>query len=294
MTMDPMTDQPAGRAVTASRPAVVVLVVGLVVLAVSAWVGVYTTWGHRLDNMLTGFLARPGEEHETWFSSLMTADLCLLALMVAGCLWSSARRKQWRLIALSGLVALGALSTTEVLKLSVFERPGWSRGLNGLNGLNGLPSGHTTTALSLVMVALLLSPDRWRRRIVVAGVAGVTVMSAVLVTARWHRSSDIIAACGVVAAWAGLAVLLDRWTTVGDHRQRQGGVGPRDETWQLMVVAGAVGVLLVLLAGARPTGGWWGLVPALFVMELVALVGGVTVSLMAWATAGPRGPSTAP
>lgn len=319
------------------------LLIGVLVLAGTARVGLHTVWGQHLDHVLTGFVAWPRPGPRQALETVMRADLGLLAAGATVCLGSAARRRQWRRVTLAPLVAAGALASTEVLKLSVFDRPDWGFGV-----VNGLPSGHLTMALCLVLVALLVGPARWRRKIVLLAVAGSSVMATGLLGARWHRPSDLVAACAVVVAWAGVAVLLQRWTAVDGLGKSDPGVQPdlakgEDVSpgaaapaaaatalppgaavqagaavppgvtgalasgaalpatatgapvpgataallpWRALVGAGALGVLVVLLAGARPAPSWWALVPALSVLELLALAAGGVVALMAWATQG--------
>lgn len=70
---------------------------------------------------------------------------------------------------------------------------------------NSLRSGHTTLAASVALAVFLVSSARMRP---IAAIGGWTFSAAVgllLLSSRWHRPSDIVAAYTVVAVWGCLA-----------------------------------------------------------------------------------------
>jgi hypothetical protein len=75
-------------------------------------------------------------------------------------------------------------------------------------GTNTLPSGHLTMIAAFVLV--LVTAGRWRRICVVLGVLVVAGSAAGTWVIGWHRPSDSLAACGVVAlCWGATRLVTD-------------------------------------------------------------------------------------
>jgi membrane-associated phospholipid phosphatase len=128
--------------------------------------------------------------------------LCLVAVGFA-----VGRRRQ----ALAGAaIVLGAGVTTQVLKhLFVHVRAqAEMRGFD-LPWPDSFPSGHTTAAASLAVLAVLAVPPRFRAVAAAVGTAFTAAMGFSVVLLHWHYPSDVVGGCLVVAAWtfAALAVL---------------------------------------------------------------------------------------
>lgn len=75
-------------------------------------------------------------------------------------------------------------------------------------GTNTLPSGHLTMIAAFVL--LLVTARRWRRVDVALGVLVVVGSAVGTWVISWHRPSDTVAACGVVAlCWGATRLVTD-------------------------------------------------------------------------------------
>lgn len=63
------------------------------------------------------------------------------------------------------------------------------------------PSGHATALMSVLLVALLLSPPSRRRVTAGVGVVIVATLGAGLLIAGWHRPSDVVAGYVLATTW---------------------------------------------------------------------------------------------
>jgi membrane-associated phospholipid phosphatase len=117
-------------------------------------------------------------------------------------------RRRWDLLVRGVVLVAGANATTQVLKHSVIERPGYA----GF-GPNALPSGHVTLVTSLVFVAFIVASAQWRPLIAVVGCGWIAAIAVATVVSGWHRPSDTVAALLVCVGWAALvsAVRFRRW-----------------------------------------------------------------------------------
>lgn len=135
------------------------------------------------------------------------------------------RRRPLLALAVATLIA-GSNLTTQLLKRVVFDRPEMSAVLpGGVNGglHNTLPSGHTTVALSVAIAVLLVVPSRMRGMFALLAVGYGALTGIGTLSARWHRPSDVVAACLVVGAWAaavGAVSLFLSNRTVNGRRSR--------------------------------------------------------------------------
>ncbi len=112
-------------------------------------------------------------------------------------------RSHWRSALAAFLIVAGSTTTTELLKRQVFHRPDLSDG-----GMNTLPSGHTAVAASVAVASVLVSPRRLRPVVALLTTAYAVATGVATVVADWHRPSDVLAAYGVVLAWAALVAAL--------------------------------------------------------------------------------------
>lgn len=165
-------------------------------------------------------------------------------------------RRRYLLATATTVLIVGAILTTEALKLYVFSRPEMARALPDLvegSADNTLPSGHTTIALSVAVAFVLVVPSAFRGLAALAGAGYAALTGVATLSAQWHRPSDVVAACLVVGAWAagvaGVSIALS------PHRH------PEPMSWRpaavllglLAVVAFAVGALaLVMTERVRP------------------------------------------
>jgi membrane-associated phospholipid phosphatase len=110
------------------------------------------------------------------------------------------------------LVLLAApLVVAQLLKLYVLERPSTGDRL-GVASHNSFPSGHVSAAMAVLVALAIVLPRRYRSTALVAGGAGVAWVSAAAVALGWHRLSDTVGGCLLVAAvtCAGAAVVSAR------------------------------------------------------------------------------------
>ncbi|MBO0827609.1 MAG: phosphatase PAP2 family protein [Streptosporangiales bacterium] len=198
----------------------------LLVLAVAQLAGVValhrafvrTVAGRYVDAVsLTG--ASIGFAHiETLVHALL--DIVSVASIVAAVVviaFLALLRRRYLLATATTVLVVGAIVTTELLKLYVFSRPAMEKALPDLvegNASNTLPSGHTTVALSVAVAFVLVVPSAFRGLAAVAGAGYAALTGVATLSAQWHRPSDVVAACLVVGAWAAgvaaVAVLLSR------------------------------------------------------------------------------------
>lgn len=129
--------------------------------------------------------------------SVTSLGLATIALGVVAFL---RRRPVLALLAMT-LVA-GSNITTEVLKHVIFTRPS----LDPSDPLPYItfPSGHTTVALSVGVALALVSPPASRGVVAVIGAVYGAATGVATMTAGWHRPSDAVAGCLVVATWTAL------------------------------------------------------------------------------------------
>lgn len=186
-------------------------------------------------------------------------DIVSVASVVAAVLviaFVALLRRRYLLATAATVLVVGAIVTTEVLKLYVFSRPPMQRALPNLvegSTENTLPSGHTTIALSVAVAFVLVVPGAFRGLAALAGAGYAAITGVATLSAQWHRPSDVVAACLVVGAWgagvAGVSIILS------PHREPEPMTGrPTAALLGLVtIVMLAVGVLgLVMTERVRP------------------------------------------
>lgn len=228
------------------RDALAFAVAGLVVLALTAWVALYTARGQALDEQARSAVSGPPVTIHRMVEGLNWVSVGSVGLALLACLGVALARR--RLVVALGAVVLvaGANLTTQVVKHVVLHRPDL-----GLGTSNSLPSGHTTVGLSLALAAVLVAPPAWRTLVTLLGAFTATLVGAGTVIAAWHRPSDVVAAIAVCAVWAGPTLVL-----VARGARFDPPTGPPPATTHLVALlgAGTVGAL-VLSWGVRPSGG---------------------------------------
>lgn len=291
----------------ACRLALATAGLGLATLLAVTVLVVWTKPGQRADERSRWSVAVPPDTREnilTWLSTVSAGSLLigLGAVLAVGFV----RRRRDLAMAATALV-VGANVTTQILK-DVIPRPSYGVGPMG----NSLPSGHTTAWASLALAALIVAPRSLRTPLVLIASAVATFTGAATVLERWHRPSDVIAAFGVCALWAGvlLWILLRRRRNVSSTDTRGGSIGGgalgSSLTRRLLVLLGAgllgailVGVLLIvggLAAHERPTNLIVGAVmltaTGVTGAVLAALVGTLVEELDSREAGGPRTTAT--
>ncbi len=243
-------DDPAGRARRASAGALGLIALGMCTLAAGVVLVVGTKLGQRADERSRWSVVVPDDMQQTILSWLGMVSIRSAVLALAVVVLLALLRRRIDLAVTAVALVAGANVTTQLLK-EFIPRPGYGVGPVG----NSLPSGHTTVYASLALALLIVLPRALRPVLVLAASAVATFTGAATVLERWHRPSDVIAALGVCAIWAGalLWVLLRRRARVA-HASRSspanaGGLRPR---FALHLGAGLLGAGLVgaqLIAG---------------------------------------------
>ncbi len=196
---------------------------GVAGVAASAWAGLSTWRGQMLDERARMAATLPRSMMRIVIEVLTTVSVGMIAVALLVLLITALIRGRW----LAGLVAVvlvgGANVTTQVLKYVIFQRPDL-----GLGDDNTLPSGHTTALASLALAAIIVLPRSWRTLSAFAAAAVATFVGAGTVLNGWHRPSDVVAAFGVCAAWAGLALVV----AAGWLRLRPAEAGELDRSYR--------------------------------------------------------------
>ena len=181
-----------------------VLVFGLLYL-----LAVRTGWGQSIDNAtLAGRTARP-EVLRATDRLLNTISISALVLVGAVVVLIALVRGRPHL-ALTALVLVGGANfTTQILKHWVLPRPT----LVDPDPLGpSFPSGHSTVALSLGLAVVLVVPHRARVVAALGAFGYASLVGIGVVTAGWHRPSDVVGAYLVTTTWAALsAAFLLAW-----------------------------------------------------------------------------------
>ncbi|WP_290054238.1 phosphatase PAP2 family protein [Amycolatopsis solani] len=99
------------------------------------------------------------------------------------------------------------LVVAQLLKLYVLDRPTTGDRF-GVASHNSFPSGHASAAMAMLVALAIVLPRRFRLPTLAVGGIGVAWVSAAAVALGWHRLSDTVGACLLVAAvtCAGAAV----------------------------------------------------------------------------------------
>jgi membrane-associated phospholipid phosphatase len=193
------------------RRMVLLLVLCILLLAVLYVVAVQTSWGQRLDDAaLDGRTTRVGVLNATQrlLDTISVASLAAVGVVIA--VIAVARRRPH--LALMALVVIGGANvTTELLKRQILPRPDLIGEGDRLAGPS-FPSGHATVAMSVVVALVLVVPARWRATTAAAGFVYAGLVGMGVVTAGWHRPSDVMGAYLVAVGWgAGAVMLLVLW-----------------------------------------------------------------------------------
>ncbi len=84
---------------------------------------------------------------------------------------------------------------------------------------NSYPSGHTAVAVTLALMAISVSPPRWRAAVTTAAVVAIGFHTVGMAGTGWHRPSDLVGGIGLavmVSAIASLVVVRSWRGTVED------------------------------------------------------------------------------
>ncbi|GAB97346.1 membrane-associated phospholipid phosphatase [Kineosphaera limosa] len=258
-------DRRHGRERAVAVLSTLLIVLGGLTVAGLTMLVVWTHLGQRADERSLWSIAVPAQFRAFIHAWLDVVSLEFIALAVGVSVLLALLRRRPRAALAALVVVAGANITTQILKAAI-PRPEYGVG----NAMNSLPSGHTTVMASLALALLFTAGRPLRPLLVVFVSAAATFTGAATVIERWHRPSDVIAALGVCAAWAGVAGLLG---LLPRGRARGAGGGPagmssarvtgdrmssgrvakrrgiRVGTYLLCGVLGAVGVGALLIVG---------------------------------------------
>ena len=173
-------------------------------------VAVRTVRGQFLDVLaLSGQKVEPEPMVTSAYTLLGTISVASVVAVLVGVMVVGLVRKRRRVGMIVAGIVLGAIATTEALKHVILTRPYLIR-LSDLDvAVNTLPSGHSTTAMSVVIALILLVPKRFQFLSAILGAPYAVGIGIATVVVHWHRPSDVVAAWFVVACWTflGLAAL---------------------------------------------------------------------------------------
>ncbi|MGP9844721.1 phosphatase PAP2 family protein [Brachybacterium sp. 107] len=178
---------------------------GLAVLLARTSVG--TTRGQRLDQLiLSGAQDHQGRLSHYAELAVGTVSVPIMAGLLALALVLVLIRRRLSLLVPLVLLVLGANITTQVVKHLVVTRDALGPGIDVTP--NSFPSGHTTLAAT-AMIAVVLASGRARAVIAPLGVVWTAAAGVGTLVLGWHRSSDVVGAIIIVAAWTFLVLAID-------------------------------------------------------------------------------------
>lgn len=140
-------------------------------------------------------------------SSILDVGTIVGPALLAGSLVVLVASRRFRPALFLGSAVAGAVAL-EVLLKAAFKRPAINPGDHGYS----FPSGSALVSAAAVAALILLARSRRGRRIATAsGAALLILVGIMIVSARWHYPSDVIAGWMVAIAWVTAAWLLSRW-----------------------------------------------------------------------------------
>ncbi|MFE0024862.1 phosphatase PAP2 family protein [Amycolatopsis sp. NPDC059021] len=215
----PLTTRPAAArhalAVgAASRTAVLVAsAAGFAIAFVVAYLlFVRTEAGQRAENGVVRSAHSIAKSTVDWATPLRSTDLVVILGGTAIALVVAALVRRRFTVGVSALLLLAApLALAQLLKLYVLERPEMRDGL-GVAGHNSFPSGHVSAAMAVLFAIAVVLPRKARLPVLLAGAFGAAWVSASTIALGWHRLSDTLGGCTLVAAavCAGAALISSR------------------------------------------------------------------------------------
>jgi membrane-associated phospholipid phosphatase len=216
--------------------------VGLVVTGVLA---LAVPGAHVRDAaMLHGFvgLDRPSVHRAVWY----VAHLCdTLPYACAGLLCIAlalARRRGWRALAVTCLLAVTG-ATTQLLKHALAQ-PRLEHWLPEQVATNSWPSGHSTAAMTLALCAILVAPPALRASTAMLGGAFAVGVGYAVLVLGWHYPSDVLGGFLVAGLWTSLAVAVLHRVEAPEPARRP--------LWEpLAGLAAGAGVVAAVVLGVR-------------------------------------------
>ena len=212
----PVTPPPARHALVtraASRTAVLAAsAAGFALAFVAAYLlFVRTEAGRGVENGVVRSAQSAGA-NVSWAAPLREADLVVVLGAVAVLLVVISLVRRRFALGVTALLLLAApLVVAQLLKLYVLDRPSTGDRF-GVANHNSFPSGHVSAAMAVLVALAIVLPRRFRLPALAAGGVVVAWVAAAAVALGWHRLSDTVGGCLLVAAvtCAGAAVVSAR------------------------------------------------------------------------------------
>lgn len=193
-----------------------------------------------------------------WLGTITVWTAVAVLVVCAGVAFAQGRSRD---AVVAFVIVAGANVTTQVLKQVVITRPD-----HGWGALNSLPSGHTTVITTLTFAALIVVPPVFHLLASGVGAVAIALITGSMVTAAWHRPSDVFAGLLVSLIWAGLALCIRRPPQSGSSGSSGLAAG------LLPPLAGStVAMVFLAVIGVRPREGWYGLPEAFLVLAAIAI-----------------------
>ncbi len=179
---------------------------GTAALAFVVFLGIYalavqTHVGQHLDvAAYAGGEQAPARAQQAAGRLLRTVSVGGLAIAILLLGTVAALRRRPSLVAVPAAVIGATMIAVEIFKHVLFSRPHLLGG--EAFDFNTYPSGHTATAISVGLAAVLVAPPRLRSAAAVLAFAGAAGFGVFVVTAGWHLPSDAIGADALALAVA--------------------------------------------------------------------------------------------
>ncbi len=237
---------------------------GLVAVVVAV---VWTHLGQRADERSRWSVGVPWRTSRLLTEWLGLVSVEFIAIVLALAVGIALLRRRVERAAGAIVLVIGANVSTQILK-AVIPRPYY-----GIGSQNTLPSGHVTVVTSLVLAALLVVSWRLRSLVALLAAGAATLTGAATILQRWHRPSDVIAALGVCAIWAGVALFIADRGPVQHSRPRAELTRRTVRLYALPALMGALLAGVFLVAAGMVTQGEAGnLLVGGFVLSTIGVV----------------------
>lgn len=176
-------------------------------------IAVRTARGQFLDLLaLSGQRVQVRPLVESAKTFLGTISVGFVFVTLVGVLVVGVVRRQLRASVIVGGMVVGAVVSAELLKRELLHRPILVPYSDADVAINTLPSGHSTVAMCVAVVVVLLAPKRWQFLAGIVATPYAVGIGIATVVAHWHRPSDVVAAWFVVAFWTFMALAALRTT----------------------------------------------------------------------------------
>ncbi len=151
--------------------------------------------------------------------------LPMLTIVILGCVWAIHRERSLDALAAVTVVG-GANLTTQVLK-HLFAHARDESFLKHSPDLTTFPSGHVTSAASMVIALVWVASPARRRIVSRLGLSYLVMAGFAVLVLEWHFPSDVVGAFCVTGAWA--FAVLAVYLVLSTRRGRRGrpGESPR-------------------------------------------------------------------